>query len=91
MVQIQLPKFSFGSLFYILRHFSSLLKQMHMDALFDENPKRTSRRFTMVVPTNTAWEKAQLDFSKAYATILEGQFPAYVSGPEVLTKSNADH
>ena len=35
-------------------------------------------RFTFVVPTNAAWERVQLDFSKAYNTLVEGQFPNYV-------------
>ena len=48
------------------------------------DPLQSSRRFTLVVPSNSAWEKAQLDFSKAYNTIIEGQFPDYVRIKEIL-------
>ena len=47
--------------------------------LLAEDPRRSGRRFTLVVPSNAAWEKAMMDFSKAYNTIVEGQFPQYVS------------
>lgn len=60
-----------------MSHMASMLRQLRLDALFSENPRQSPRRYTIVVPSNDAWEKAQLDFSKAYNTILEGQFPDY--------------
>ena len=36
------------------------------------------RQFTLVVPSNAAWEKAQMNFHKAYNTLTDGQFPQYV-------------
>lgn len=41
----------------------------------DRGPK-----FTLVVPSNEAWEKAQMNFHKAYNTLLDGQFPQYTVG-----------
>ena len=60
---------------------ASMLRQLRLDQLFSEDPKRSPRRFTLVVPTNSAWEKAQMDFSKAYNTLVTGraEFPDYVS------------
>ena len=58
---------------------ASLVRQLRLDDAFAARPDQTARRFTLIVPTNAAWEKAQLDFSKAYNTLVEGQFPNYVS------------
>ena len=58
---------------------ASLVRQLRLDSAFAARPDQTARRFTLIVPTNSAWEKAQLDFSKAYNTLVEGQFPNYVS------------
>ena len=58
---------------------ASLVRQLRLDDAFAARPDQTARRFTLIVPTNSAWEKAQLDFSKAYNTLVEGQFPNYVS------------
>ncbi len=58
---------------------ASLMRQLRLDEALSLPPSRAPRRFTLVVPTNAAWEKAQLDFSKAYNTLIEGQFPNYVS------------
>ena len=60
-------------------HMASLVQQLRMDDLLAEDPRRSGRRFTLVVPSNAAWEKAMMDFSKAYNTIVEGQFPQYVN------------
>ena len=38
-----------------------------------------STKFTLIVPSNSAWEKAQTSFSQAYNTLIDGQFPQYVS------------
>ena len=55
----------------------SLLKQLRMDhVVLEDNP---SLKFTFVVPSNAAWEKAQSSFSQAYNTLIDGQFPQYVS------------
>lgn len=74
-----------------LSHFWSLLVQTHLDKIFTQNnattytdhydPYTQSRgpKFTLVVPSNAAWEKAQMNFHKAYNTLLDGQFPQYVS------------
>ena len=56
---------------------ASLIRQLRMDTFFDESPRRTQRRYTIVLPTNRAWEEAQRDFSKQYNTLIEGQFPGY--------------
>lgn len=64
-----------------MSHMWSLLKQMRMDVLFDDDrvggQGGIGAKLTVVVPSNSAWEKAQLDFSKAYNTLLDGQFPHY--------------
>ena len=57
---------------------ASMLRQLRLDTFFNEPPSRSGRRFTMVVPTNEAWENAQAHFSKAYNTLVEGQYPNYV-------------
>ena len=55
----------------------SLLKQLRMDhVVLEEN---SSLKFTLIVPSNAAWEKAQNSFSQAYNTLIDGQFPQYVS------------
>ena len=65
--------------FLFFSHMASLVRQLRLDGAFAARPDQTTRRFTLIVPTNAAWEKAQLDFSKAYNTLVEGQFPNYVS------------
>ena len=66
----------------LISHMASLLRQLRLDALFSEEPARSGRRFTLIVPSNAAWERAQLDFSKAYNTLMEGQYPNYVRPAE---------
>ncbi len=56
---------------------ASLLKQMRLDNVFDADPKRSPRRFTIVVPSNAAWEEARRGFGKQYNTLIEGKFPNY--------------
>lgn len=48
-----------------------------MEQFFDGD--RRSSKITMVVPSNAAWEKAQMHFTKAYNTLVDGEFPEYVS------------
>ena len=67
---------------------ASMLRQFRMSELFTENPRHSSRRFTMVVPSNAAWERARTSFSKAFNTIQDGQFPDYVSCNDILTLLN---
>ena len=55
----------------------SLLKQLRVDGVLMEN--NPSLSLTLIVPSNAAWEKAQRSFSKAYNTLVDGQFPQYVS------------
>ncbi len=60
-----------------------MLKQTRMDGMFvDAITSDLSHsqipKFTLIVPSNAAWEKVQLDFSKAYAALQEGKFPQYV-------------
>ena len=67
----------------------SMMVQTRMDRLFlqtrnlsssnKDNFLVRSTKFTVVVPSNSAWEKAQMNFNKAYNTLIEGQFPQYVS------------
>ena len=65
------------SLSFVFSHMWSLLKQLRVDqVLMEDNP---SLKLTLVVPSNAAWEKAQRSFSKAYNTLVDGQFPQYVS------------
>ena len=58
-----------------------MLVQTRLDRGFNQDnvPPARRRKFTVVVPTNGAWEKAQANFNKAYNTLREGQFPQYVS------------
>ena len=61
----------------IFSHMWSLLKQLRVDrVLMEDNPNLS---LTLIVPSNAAWEKAQRSFSKAYNTLVDGQFPQYVS------------
>ena len=53
------------------------MKQLRMDGFLLDS--RTGDKFTVIVPSNSAWEKAQMDFSQAYNTIVDRQFPQYVS------------
>lgn len=85
-----------------LSHFWSLLVQTHLDRLFTQNnattyndvydPYTQSRgpKFTLVVPSNAAWEKAQMNFHKAYNTLLDGQFPQYVRSYQTLKITRHD-
>jgi hypothetical protein len=68
----------------------SMLVQTRLDRIFSQATSMTdgpasygaiSRgpKFTLVVPSNSAWEKAQMNFHKAYNTLLDGQIPQYVS------------
>ena len=67
----------------------SMLVQTRLDRIFsqaasmaDTSYTSTAQRgpkFTLVVPSNSAWEKAQMNFHKAYNTLLDGQIPQYVS------------
>ena len=66
-----------------------MLVQTRLDRIFsqaasmaDTSYTSTAQRgpkFTLVVPSNSAWEKAQMNFHKAYNTLLDGQIPQYVS------------
>ena len=70
-------------------HMWSMLVQTRLDRIFsqaasmaDTSYTSTAQRgpkFTLVVPSNSAWEKAQMNFHKAYNTLLDGQIPQYVS------------
>ena len=63
--------------YHAYSHMWSLLKQLRVDGvLMEDNP---SLSLTLIVPSNAAWEKAQRSFSKAYNTLVDGQFPQYVS------------
>ena len=72
----------------------SMLVQTRMDRLFSPPRNLTSSnrnnflarttKFTLVVPSNAAWEKAAMNFNKAYNTLIEGTFPQYVSILSVL-------
>ena len=53
------------------------MKQLRIDRMLG-NPQ-SRRKFTVVVPSNAAWEKAQLNFAQAYNTLLDREFPQYVS------------
>ena len=55
----------------------SIMKQLRVDRMLSDPQSR--RKFTVVVPSNAAWEKAQLDFAQAYNTLLDREFPQYVS------------
>ena len=56
----------------------SLIKQLRIDGAFSA-PVSRGGFLTVVVPSNTAWEKAQRDFSQAYTTLTKGEYPQYVS------------
>ena len=66
-----------------------MLVQTRLDRVFsqaasmaDTSYTSTAQRgpkFTLVVPSNSAWEKAQMNFHKSYNTLLDGQIPQYVS------------
>ena len=63
----------------------SLLKQLRVDrVLMEDNPNLS---LTLIVPSNAAWEKAQRSFSKAYNTLVDGQFPQYVSSKKCFIHS----
>ena len=78
---------SFFMYLYFFSHMWSMMRQTRMDSLFPQNLTSSiqnqylarSTKFTLVVPSNAAWEKAQMNFNKAYNTLIEGQFPQYVS------------
>ena len=53
------------------------MKQLRMDRFVLDDSLST--KLTFIVPSNAAWEKAQLSFSQAYNTLIDGQFPQYVS------------
>ncbi len=57
---------------------ASLLKQLRLDELFSKGHLYSQGRYTVVVPSNQAWEKAMMHFTKAYNTLMDGQFPNYV-------------
>ena len=73
----------------VFSHMWSMLVQTRLDRIFsqaasmaDTSYTSTAQRgpkFTLVVPSNSAWEKAQMNFHKAYNTLLDGQIPQYVS------------
>jgi len=58
-----------------LSHMWSLMKQLRIDRKLS-NPQ-SRRMFTVIVPSNAAWEKAQLNFGKAFNTLQNPQFPQY--------------
>merc|ERR1712029_82978 len=53
----------------------SIMKQLHLDQMLGNIDSR--RKYTVVVPSNSAWDKAQLNFGKAFNTIMDRQFPQY--------------
>ena len=55
----------------------SMIRQLRIDGAFHAPPSRGGW-LTIVVPSNTAWEKAQRDLSKAYTTLTQGDQPQYV-------------
>ena len=65
----------------------SMLVQTRLDRLFPQETSMTVEdgnygrkpKFTLVVPSNAAWEKAQMNHHQAYNTLLDGQMPQYVS------------
>ena len=63
----------------------SMLVQTRLDKVFKNSVENGNYgygrgpKFTIVVPSNAAWEKAQMNFNKAYNTIQEGNLPQYVS------------
>ena len=77
------------SIILFFSHMWSMLVQTRLDRIFsqaasmaDTSYTSTAQRgpkFTLVVPSNSAWEKAQMNFHKAYNTLLDGQIPQYVS------------
>ena len=65
----------------------SMMVQTRMDQMLLQSSQNSGsdsynygggRQFTLVVPSNAAWEKAQMNFHKAYNTLTDGQFPQYV-------------
>merc|ERR1711976_381370 len=71
-----------------MSHMWSMLMQTRLDRLFQqatsmrEDDRNYGRRpkFTLVVPSNVAWEKAQMNHHQAYNTLLDGQIPQYTLG-----------
>jgi len=73
-----------------MSHMWSMLVQTRLDRIFsqaasmaDTSYTSTAQRgpkFTLIVPSNSAWEKAQMNFNKAYNTLLDGQIPQYTLG-----------
>ena len=63
-----------------------MMVQTRMDRMLQQSSQNSQdpynyggRQFTLVVPSNAAWEKAQMNFHKAYNTLTDGQFPQYVN------------
>ena len=63
-----------------------MMVQTRMDRMLQQSSQNSQdpynyggRQFTLVVPSNAAWEKAQLNFAQAYNTLLDREFPQYVS------------
>ena len=55
----------------------SLIKQLRIDGAFSA-PTQRGGWLTVVVPSNSAWEKAQRDFSQAYAALTQSGNFQYV-------------
>ena len=74
----------------------SMLMQTRLDRLFQQATSMTEDdrnygrkpKFTLVVPSNVAWEKAQMNHHQAYNTLLDGQIPQYVSTLGVQSSKN---
>ena len=73
---IHCQAFKYCSYFLFSSHMWSLMKQLRIDRKLS-NPQ-SRRMFTVIVPSNAAWEKAQLNFGKAFNTLQNPQFPQYV-------------
>ena len=55
-----------------------MIRQLRLESAFS-SPTSRGGWLTVAVPSNSAWEKAQRDFSQAYATLTQGDEPQYVS------------
>ena len=72
----------------------SMLVQTRLDRFISQGASMTVEdgsfvrrpKFTLVVPSNAAWEKAQMNFHQAYNTLLDGQMPQYVKKMHLVHK-----
>ncbi len=73
-----------------------MLVQTRLDRIFAQNNftnykdsngygyQNSGPKFTLVVPSNDAWEKAQMNFHKAYNILTDGQMPQYASSYSII-------